>query len=285
MRTMTLLAVSALSWAACTEAGDAPALNDFLNAPPGWDAGGATTATSGTPTTATGTSATTTGAPVTTTGVGQTGTGDVATTAGTTGDTATTGTPVDSSGQTGDTTSEAGAGTTGTVDADAGAEPDAAQPVQSVIPGTYVNCQSYATAQGSQCAGYYCSVTAADVAAEIVPGAGPCSNLEPERICGGRLTQLTGACARSTKSNPLNAFDTDAQLRVKIRDCIYEDPDFDEQRVPVECTECFLDAAQCASDFCLTTCLAGDSPECDQCRLDNNCNQPVPTCGGLPSPF
>ena len=49
--------------------------------------------------------------------------------------------------------------------------------------------------------------------------------------------------------------------------------------------ETALDAAQCASDNCLTQCLSGDSSGCDTCRMNNNCNQPVPTCAGFPSPF
>lgn len=277
MRRSILISVGAgLLAVSCTEAGDVPALNDFLNAAPSPEAAASTSGGSTTPTT--GTPANTPGGPATTAG-------DVS---------ATTGTPTngETTGQTGDATgavSEAGAtgtpvGTSGDAGTDGAVTPDP-EPAPSVIEGTYVNCSSYTAAAGNSCSGYYCSVTAADLAAELQPGTGPCSNLEPDRVCGGRLTQLTGACARSTKSNPLNAFDTDAQLRVKIRECIYEDPDFDEQTVPVECTECFLDAAQCASDFCLTTCLAGDSPECDACRLENDCNQPVPTCGGLPSPF
>lgn len=52
-----------------------------------------------------------------------------------------------------------------------------------------------------------------------------------------------------------------------------------------ECLACTIDAAQCAGDNGLIQCLAGDSAQCDACRKENNCDQPVFSCGGLPTPF
>lgn len=158
-----------------------------------------------------------------------------------------------------------------------------APPAASTVAGSYVGCTSYGEQNGELCAGYYCNVTAADLAAEL-PTSGPCGTLEPDRVCGGSLTREVGSCSRSVKSNPLNAFDNDETLRGKIQDCVYNNEDI-RAVVTEQCLSCFLDAAQCASDNCLTQCLAGDSAACDSCRLDNNCNQTVPPCGGLPSPF
>lgn len=164
------------------------------------------------------------------------------------------------------------------------AETDAGEePMASVIKGTGLEsaCSSYGLPKGGQCAGYFCGVTVDALTAEYKTG-GKCDTT-PERICEGQLTRDVGKCARDTKSNPLNAFDTDEQLRVKIAACVTKLPanaDIEE-----ECLSCFLDAAQCASDFCLTQCLTGDSKVCDDCRLENNCNQPVPTCAGFPTPF
>lgn len=171
---------------------------------------------------------------------------------------------------------------TPTPEPDAG--PGGGDPIS--LAGRFEGCNSYGAEANGMCAGYYCNVTEEEILAAFTPGLGPCSmNADiagtVRRSCSGSLTTRVGRCAREVKS--ANVFDSDEQLRVKIQACIYEEPEFAE--VPTECVSCFLDAAQCASDNCLIQCLAGDSAACDSCRLENNCNQPVPTCGGLPSPF
>jgi hypothetical protein len=77
---------------------------------------------------------------------------------------------------------------------------------------------------------------------------------------------------------------SNAELRPLIRDCVFEDAEI-EQMVNPDCLSCFIDAAQCAGDNCLIECLSGDSPGCDACRLENDCEQPVFACTALPSPF
>lgn len=238
--------------------------NDFLNGG-GTTAGGAAAGSTGT---AAGTGTSGGSAGPAGPGGSSTGTSGTAGTAGTAGTTA--------GGTTGSGTT--GIGSTGAPLGEGGV------PSGSVIAGTYVNCTSYQAAEGDMCAGYYCSVTAADIAAELVPGSGPCSGLSAERVCAGRLSKVTATCSRSTKSNPLNALDDDATLRGKIEACIFEDADLSGAVSP-ECVSCFLDASQCASDNCLGECLAGDSAGCDQCRIDAKCNHGVPPCGGLPSSF
>jgi hypothetical protein len=153
----------------------------------------------------------------------------------------------------------------------------------SKIKGTAesAGCSSYQMRDGDDaCAGYYCGVSIDLIEAEL-KGSGKCSPT-PEDVCSGKVTTKVAACARSTKSNPLNAFDSDETLRMKTLACVKMDSSIDASD---ECLGCFLDAAQCASNNCLTQCLTGDSPDCDNCRLSNNCNQPVPLCAGLPTPF
>lgn len=152
------------------------------------------------------------------------------------------------------------------------------------IAGTYMGCASNTPQSATNCAGYYCGVSEADIAANLIPGSGPCSDQSATRVCAGQLSTTTASCARSVKSNPLNLADDDAALRAKMEACIFEDADL-QANVSSACVSCFLDAAQCASDNCLGACLAGDSPECDGCRLDNGCNQTVPPCGGLPNTY
>jgi len=154
----------------------------------------------------------------------------------------------------------------------------------SVIKGSAMKagCSSYQAREGdNQCAGYYCGVSKKTIEAELKPGTGKCSPTA-EDVCAGTVTTRVAKCARETKSNPLNALDSDAVIREKTLACVKMDPAIDSTD---ECLGCFLDAAQCASKNCLTQCLTGDSANCDDCRLKNNCNQPVPICAGLPSPF
>jgi hypothetical protein len=166
---------------------------------------------------------------------------------------------------------------------DAGGE-DPEPPQESKIAGTYGMCTSSTKMSGDQCFGYYCKATEADIVAETVANAGPCSGVDPALICEGLTSQEVGKCSRSVKSDPANAFASKEELRELVKQCTYKVARI-EQEVPEECLACYLDAASCASDNCLIQCLPGDSKECDKCRTDSGCNQPVPSCAGLPSPF
>lgn len=168
------------------------------------------------------------------------------------------------------------------VEADAGAMVD--PPMESVIKGSGIaaKCSSYGLPKNGMCAGYYCGIKVDAVMAEYKPAASKCDTT-PEEICDGQLTRDVAKCARDTKSNPLNALDSDEMIRAKVQTCVTKIAA--NKDIEQDCLDCFLDAAQCASDNCLTQCLTGDSATCDKCRMDNDCNQSVPTCAGLPSPF
>jgi hypothetical protein len=165
-------------------------------------------------------------------------------------------------------------------DAGGGSEEPA---LESKIKGTGLasKCSSYGLQKDGVCAGYYCGISLEDLAAEYKPG-NKCDTT-PERICDGQLTRDVGRCARATKSNPFFELQGEAVVREETQRCVLAAEGNED--VTEECLACFLDAAQCASDNCLTQCLTGDSATCDKCRLDNNCNQPVPSCAGFPTPF
>ena len=176
----------------------------------------------------------------------------------------------------------AGAGATG---GEAGA-PGTTEPVGTTAPnpalvaGTGTNCASYATPANGMCGTYYCNVDLPTLTMAIDPTT-VCGK-DPEFTCNGNLVIAVGTCARQVKSE--NLLDSNDALRPKVESCVYEDAVI-KQKVAPECLSCFITAAICAGDNCLTQCLAGDSPGCDACRKQSNCEAPVFSCGGLPTPF
>jgi hypothetical protein len=153
-------------------------------------------------------------------------------------------------------------------------------PNPALVAGTGTSCASYATPANGKCGSYYCNVDLPTLTMAIDP-ATACGK-DPEFTCNGNLVIAVGTCARQVKSE--NLLDSNDALRPKVEACVYEDPVI-KQKVAPECLGCFIGAAICAGDNCLTQCLAGDSPGCDACRKQANCEAPVFTCGGLPTPF
>lgn len=162
----------------------------------------------------------------------------------------------------------------------AGSSSGAADPSLVAGTATAAGCSSYQRPANGMCGGYFCGVDQATLAKALDPG-GECTS-DAAFVCDGRLVNKVGECARRIKSQMV--FASNDELRGPTQDCVYEDPEFNG-KVPEQCLGCFLDAAICAGDKCLLQCLQGDSSMCDQCRLDNNCEQPVFPCTGLPSPL
>jgi hypothetical protein len=143
-------------------------------------------------------------------------------------------------------------------------------------------CTSFTAQTADSCYGYYCGVSLDIVVAELSPTR-KCQ-LSPEVICEGKLSQKVGSCARDKRTQaPFRGWD-EAEIRAETQSCVYEDATLEEM-VSQECLDCYLDGAQCAGMNCSLECLGMDSANCDACREENNCNQPVPGCAGLPSPF
>lgn len=156
---------------------------------------------------------------------------------------------------------------------------DAGMPSEA-LRGTAADCQSSTEITGDKCQGWYCGVTEAELAAEVNPKA-KCG-ADVALLCKGTVTSKVGECAREKKlAMPAASNDT---LRPMVRDCAYADAEIKE-KVPEDCLNCIIDVAACAADKCLGACIGGDSQGCDNCRLANDCDQTVFSCGGLPSPF
>lgn len=150
----------------------------------------------------------------------------------------------------------------------------------SALMGTGEMCQSYTEAADGMCASWYCGVTESQLMDAVDPNA-KCGG-DVALLCAGSVTAKVGICARRLKAENFSA--TNEELRPLVRDCVYEDPEV-KAAVPADCLDCTIDAAACAADNCLTQCLAGDSPMCDDCRRESHCDQSVFSCGGLPAPI
>jgi hypothetical protein len=172
--------------------------------------------------------------------------------------------------------------TTGMAGAPSPAPPGAGGSMPGSVAGSALaaGCSSYQLPANGMCGGYYCGVTEETLARESNPAA-KCLGTAAFK-CEGRIVLVVGTCARRFKSSM--PFATNAELRPMIRDCVFEDAEI-AQMVQADCLSCFIDAAQCAGDNCLIECLSGDSASCDSCRIQNNCEQPVFPCSGLPNPF
>jgi len=164
-------------------------------------------------------------------------------------------------------------GSGGTSDEDAGTPSDA-------LKGSGADCHSYTEITGDKCQGWYCGVTEAELSAAVNPKAR--CGADVGLLCKGTVTTKVGECARDKKEKNLSA--TNEELRPLVRDCAYEDEEIKE-KVPEDCLDCIIDVAACAAEFCIGTCLAGDSPGCDTCRIMNNCDPQVFSCGQLPTPL
>lgn len=163
-------------------------------------------------------------------------------------------------------------------DLDAGVGVDSGPPS---VAGSGNECASYALPANGMCGSYYCGVNLETLAKEIDPTA--LCGKDPEFTCYGNVVTAVGACSRKVKSQNLREPNNDV-LRPLVEACVYEDEEI-KARVEPDCLSCFIDAADCAGLNCMTQCLTGDSPLCDNCRKNNNCEAPVFTCAGLPSPF
>jgi hypothetical protein len=149
------------------------------------------------------------------------------------------------------------------------------------FPGKATGCQSYNKAASPKCGSWYCNLTETDLKPALST-AGKCGNFDAATVCGATLVLDVGFCARDEKSKALGLA-TNAELRPKVETCVRKRADY--AKVTADCMGCFLDAAECAGDKCLLECLTNDNPDCDKCRIKNNCDQKVPACGGLPNTF
>lgn len=147
-------------------------------------------------------------------------------------------------------------------------------------------CASEALAEGGMCGSWFCGVDAETLDKGLDPNGACGENMGNmggiDFVCEARPVKVVGDCARMVKSSM--PFATNEQLRPLVRDCVYQDAEI-KANVTEPCLNCFIDVADCAGTYCLLQCLASADATCDQCRLDNNCDQPLFDCAGFPNPF
>lgn len=161
--------------------------------------------------------------------------------------------------------------------------PPVTAPDPTLLIGTGGSCQSYTPPANGMCAGWFCGVNEETLAKAIDPMS-ECGG-DAAMLCSGAVPEAVGQCARELKTSMAGA--TDEELRPLIEQCVYQANPEIQEKTPQKCLACTIDVAQCAGqiDTCLFSCLSGNSPECDTCRLQNNCDQMVFPCLGLPSPI
>lgn len=141
------------------------------------------------------------------------------------------------------------------------------------------------------CGAHFCGVTVDELGAALDPN-NLCST-DPQVICEGAAAAVVADCAREIGPLHLDIlFNPDTAQRdeglstvvaPEVRACVQEDPAVGD--LAVGCVDCFIEVALCAAVNCVGECLAGDSEACDQCRIENNCDQSLFGCAGLPNPF
>lgn len=148
----------------------------------------------------------------------------------------------------------------------------------SELAGTGNDCESYTMPQADKCGSWYCGITLPKLESAI-DAAAVCGS-SAELICSGSAVTAVADCARMIKlSMP---FASNEQLRPMVRDCALQNAQLAGTRSA--CLDCIFDGFACTADNCLVQCLAGNSPDCDQCRLKAKCDQTSFECAGLPWP-
>lgn len=170
-----------------------------------------------------------------------------------------------------------------------GGEQGPPAPMPELVAGTAgpASCYSYTRPANGMCGSHCCGVDQATLEKALDPNGACGANNNAggvAQVCDGGLVIVVGDCARTIKSQPQNLFSDNETLKPLVAQCVYEDPQFTDT-LSMECLGCFLDVALCAGNLCLPQCLSGNTPECDQCRKDNNCEQPLFPCAGLPNPL
>lgn len=139
-------------------------------------------------------------------------------------------------------------------------------------------CRSNSNPSEGMCSSFYCGVTPAQLAAEASPDR-RCKDID--FACSGDLSGLT-TCARRIQTAMFGA--SEEVVRPMIRDCVFQNEDV-RAHVENECLDCFLDVLSCSANDCFLACLAGDSPQCDQCTRNAGCFDRLYTCMGYPNPL
>lgn len=145
------------------------------------------------------------------------------------------------------------------------------------VEGTAQEAQCHETSDTRDeggCYSFYCGTNSNSIKAGATSSAACGSDAEVYYACDGATTRKVSDCAR------LNALRPDPSAAT--RDCVREDSKLDV--ITNACLDCYVKSADCAREFCVSECLAGNSDACDQCRQENGCTPDFYKCAGLPDP-
>ena len=96
--------------------------------------------------------------------------------------------------------------------------------------------------------------------------AGACTNSADETIlASGKVQDATTTCAMQSMGDA-----TKATACVKAQTGLSDG-----------CSGCFAVILSCTFKNCLTSCMGGKTPACDQCMIDKGCNDEFTTCAGV----
>jgi hypothetical protein len=146
----------------------------------------------------------------------------------------------------------------------------------SPLAGTGLACTGYQDAPPGKCWGYWCGISYEDVRAATVPSGICQSDAELQLICEGGIARKVAQCGRD---NAIFFNDFEERIDACVRKVATYDPISDA------CLDCYTASARCALMHCASECVDGDSPDCDKCRMDNDCTPDWYTCSGVPTVF
>jgi hypothetical protein len=129
------------------------------------------------------------------------------------------------------------------------------------------------------CYYFYCYTNEAGLKSAVSPGAACAADKDVAIQCEGESVRTVSQCARQNAA--LVAFPD--QFRTAVNDCARKNAKLAE--FSDSCLKCNVDSAVCAAAECVTQCIAGDSPGCDDCRESKGCTPAFYACGGLPDPM
>lgn len=145
----------------------------------------------------------------------------------------------------------------------------------SLVEGTGRDCHSNSPKTDTSCFGFYCGTNYEAVRTETPKNAACGSDRELELICEGGISTKVTECAR-------RAAVSSGDYRENIINCIRTEPEYND--VSTACIDCYVLSAECAKNNCLSACLQGDSPGCDECRETKGCTPAFYECAGMPNP-
>jgi len=138
------------------------------------------------------------------------------------------------------------------------------------VPGSACSSESDGRDAGA-CFGVYCATTPDQLASSLSARGACLANRDLALVCDGELSRVVDDCAQDNARSL--GFGSTVRACARAADSL-------EQASP-GCIDCYVDERLCAVENCLTTCLAGRSMACTECRA-SRCGAAFASCSGLP---